>query len=670
MDYRLRNDNKFAHVWKLTSLSIVHTYSLDGRCIIARTGPHAMNMQDTKQFSFSTFWLDVEKRQLLHRNQQVILTRKALDTLSVLVSNAGRVVSREELKRLVWGDALVEEATIAQNIFTLRKTLGEHEPGQNLIETIAGVGYRFTGQVHPYFSEASPLGIGVPDNRRPLSVSKFQVRLRWIVPVLVVVLGLVAAIWRRYAPPHAPRIQSLAVLPFANLTGDPQQEYVADGISDALLTDVAQISGLRVISGSSAARYATTSLDRKIPQDLQVDALVEGAVLRDGDQFAVDVRLVHSADYHTLWTARFELSHHDLLGLNYTISRSMSRQLQSPGSELNVAPQSSVGTGNVEAYNEYLKGRFFWNKRTEDAFVKAIEYFNHAIALDPKYAQAYAGLADSYALLGSLPNAEMPRSQAMPKAKAAALEALRIDDSLAEAHTSLAFVNMQYEWDWPGSQKEFKRALALNPNYATAHQWYAVWLMAQGKTAASLEEELRAQRADPLSIIIMTDTAQLLIYAGRHDEAAKQAQRVLEIDPAFPLAHLYLAIAYIEKKDYPAATTEFQKVLAINKEDPWALSGLAQAYVLVGQTGKSETILRDLLQRARSQEDLTIELAKVYAQLGENDRAFAWLEKAYRNRTGSLILLNPVPDFQTLHHDPRFADLDRRIGLPLPDERR
>jgi DNA-binding winged helix-turn-helix (wHTH) protein/TolB-like protein/Tfp pilus assembly protein PilF len=628
-----------------------------------------MNMQDAKQFSFSSFWLDVEKRQLLHRNQPVILTRKALDTLGVLVSNAGRVVSREELKRLVWGDAFVEEATIAQNIFTLRKTLGEHEPGQNLIETIAGVGYRFTGQGHSYISEASPQRSEAAESRRPLPVSKFQVRLRWVVPAVVLSVGVVAATWWRYAPRHTPRIQSLAVLPFANLTGDPQQEYLADGISDALLTDVAQISGLRVISGSSSARYAKGDPERKIPRDLHVDALVEGAVLKNGDQLAVDVRLVQAADDHTLWTARFELSPHDLLGLNYTISRSLTRQLQSPGSEHFAAPQSSVGTGNVEAYNEYLKGRFFWNKRTEDAFVKAIAYFNHAIALDRKYAQAYAGLADSYALLGSLPNAEMPRSQAMPKAKAAALQALQIDDSLAEAHTSLAFVNMHYEWDWAGSQKEFKRALELNPNYATAHQWYAVWLMAQGKTAASLEEERRAQLADPLSIIIKTDTAQLLIYAGRGDEATEQAQRALEIDPAFPLAHLYLAIAYIEKKDYPAAIAEFQKVLAINKGDPAALSGLAQTYTLVGQRGKSEAILRDLLQRAKSQEDLTIEVVKIYAALGENDQAFAWLEKAYRNRTGSLILLNPVPDFQALHHDPRFADLDRRIGLPLPDER-
>jgi DNA-binding winged helix-turn-helix (wHTH) protein/TolB-like protein/Tfp pilus assembly protein PilF len=664
MNCGLRSYNNFAQLRKTLSFSC----SFDNRCIIACTGPHAMNMQDTKQFYFGSFWLDLEKRQLLHRNQPITLTRKALDTLGVLVSNAGRVVTREELKRLVWGDAFVEEATIAQNIFTLRKTLGEHQPGQNQIETVAGVGYRFTAPVQAYPAGQTPERSGAAETPHGETTPKFPARFLWIVVTTVLALGLVAGFWPRYRSPHTPRIQTLAVLPFANLTGDPQQEYLAEGISDALLTDVAQFPGLRVISGSSAARYAKSDSDRKIAQDLHVDALVEGAVLKNGDQLAVDVRLVQAADDHTFWTARFELSPHDLLGLNYTISRSLTRQLQSPGSEHFAAPQSSVGTGNVEAYDEYLKGRFFWNKRTEDAFVKAIAYFNHAIALDPKYAQAYAGLADSYALLGSLPNAEMPRSQAMPKAKAAALQALQIDDSLAEAHTSLAFVNMHYEWDWAGSQKEFKRALELNPNYATAHQWYAVWLMAQGKTAASLEEERRAQRADPLSIIIKTDTAQLLIYAGRDDEATEQAQRALEIDPAFPLAHLYLAVAYIEKKDYPAALAEFQKVLAINKGDPWALSGIAQTYALVGQREKSAAILRDLLQRAKSQEDLTIEVAKIYAALGENDQAFAWLEKAYRNRAGGLILLNPVPDFQTLHHDPRFADLDQRVGLPRAGE--
>lgn len=625
-----------------------------------------MSMQDTKQFYFSSFWLDLEKRRLLYRNQPITLTRKALDTLSVLVSNAGRVVTREELKRLVWEDASVEEATIAQNIFTLRKTLGEHEPAQNLIETIAGVGYRFTGLVQPYSSEASSQRSERAESRRPLPVSKFPARFRWVVPAVVLALGIVAAFWWRYAPRHTLLIQSLAVLPFANLTGDPQLEYLADGISDALLTDVAQISGLRVISGSSAARYAKTGPDRNIPQDLHVDALVEGAVLRNGNQLAVDVRLVQAADGHTLWTSRFELSPHDLLGLNYNISQSLMRQLHSSGSERAAALQPSVGTGNVEAYGEYLKGRFFWNKRTSDALVKALAYFDHAVVLDPKYARAYAGLADTYALLGSLPNT-IPRQEAMPKAREAALTALQLDESLAEAHTSLAFVKMQYEWDWPGSEKEFKRAIELNPNYSTAHQWYAVWLMARGNPAAALDAERWAQQADPLSMIIKTDTVQFLIYAQHCDEAIQQALRALEIDPAFLLAHIYLAEAYIGKQNYTAAIAELRKAVDLSKGNTWALSDLARTYALARQKDKSQIILHDLLSAAKGREDMTLEVAKIYAALGENDQAFAWLEKAYRNRAGGLILLNPAPDFQTLHHDPRFTDLDRRIGLPAPE---
>ena len=625
-----------------------------------------MNMQDTKQFSFSSFWLDVEKRQLLHRNQPITLTRKALDTLGVLVSNAGRVVTREELKRLVWDDALVEEATIAQNIFTLRKILGERDPGHNLIETIAGVGYRFTAQVLPYSSEGVPERIGANESLRVLPVPKVRARLLWIAPAVVLTLALLAALWWRYPPRPTLRIQSLAVLPFANLTGDPQQEYLADGISDALLTDVAQISGLRVISGSSAARYAQAGPARKIPQDLHVDALVEGAVLKNGDQLAVDVRLVQANDGRTLWTSRFELSPHDLLGLNYNISQSLMRQLHSPGSERAAALQPSVGTGNVEAYGEYLKGRFFWNKRTSDALVKALAYFDHAVVLDPKYARAYAGLADTYALLGSLPNT-IPRREAMPKAREAALTALQLDESLAEAHTSLAFVKMQYEWDWPGSEKEFKRAIELNPNYPTAHQWFAVWLMARGNPAAALEAERWAQQADPLSMIIKTDTVQFLIYAQHCDEAIQQALRALEIDPGFVLAHIYLAEAYIGKQNYTNAIAELRKAVDLSKGNTWALSDLARTYALARQKDKSQVILHDLLSGAKDREDTTLEVAKIYAALGENDQAFAWLEKAYRNRAGGLILLNPAPDFQTLHHDPRFADLDRRIGLPLPE---
>jgi TolB-like protein/DNA-binding winged helix-turn-helix (wHTH) protein/Tfp pilus assembly protein PilF len=586
-----------------------------------------MSMPDAKQFYFGSFWLDLEKRRLLHRNQPTMLTRKALDTLGVLVSNAGRVVTREELKRIVWGDVLVEEATIAQNIFTLRKTLSEHQPGQNHIETVAGVGYRFTAKVQAYPAEQTPATSGAILTPRVEATPKFAARSSlWALATVVLALGLATTVWWRYRSQPTPRIQTLAVLPFANFTGDPEQEYLAEGLSDALLTDVAQISGLRVISGSSAARYAKNDA-RKIAQDLHVDALVEGAVLKDGDRLSVDVRLEEIANDRTLWSARFELSPHDLLGLEYTMSRSLARQLQPRGNEPSAASQSSAGTGDVEAYEEYLKGRFFWNKRTSDAFVKAIAYFNHAIVLDPKYAHAYAGLADTYALLGSLPNYTITRREAMPKARAAALAALKLEESLAEAHTSLAFVKMQYEWDWPGSETEFKRAIELNPNYSTAHQWYAIWLMAQREPAAALEEERRAQQADPLSMIIKADTVQLLVYAKRYDEAIQQSLKALELDPSFLLIHIYLAEAYVGKQNYPAAIAELREAIDSGKGNTWVLSDLARTYALTGQKEKSQVILSNLLNGAKGSEDLTIEVAKTYAALGENDQAFAWLEK-------------------------------------------
>jgi len=465
----------------------------------------------------------------------------------------------------------------------------------------------------------------------------------------------------------------LAVLPFENLSGDSQQEYFSSGLTEEMITQLGDLepNRLGVIARTSAMQYKDARKDtRQIGRELGVDYILEGSVRREGDRVRITAQLIQVKDQTHLWAKDYERNLRDILALQSDVASSIAREIKLKLTSEETARLANIPALNPDAYELYLKGRYFWNKRTEDGFIRAIRYFEQATVLDPKYAQPYAGAADAYALLGSIPNLQISREQAMPKAKAAALKALQLNDSLAEAHTSLAFVEMQYEWDWPGSEKEFKRALELNPNYATAHQWYAIWLMAQGRPAEALEEERRAQQADPLSIIIKTDTAQLLIYAGRSDEATVQAQRALEIDPAFPLAHLYLGIAYVEKKDYNAAIAEFQKVLVIDKRDPWALSGLAQTYALVGQRGKSEAILRELLERTKSQEDLTIELARVYAQLGETDRAFAWLEKAYRNRTGGLILLNPVFDFRALHHDPRFADLDRRIGLPFPDDRR
>jgi Tfp pilus assembly protein PilF len=320
-----------------------------------------------------------------------------------------------------------------------------------------------------------------------------------------------------------------------------------------------------------------------------------------------------------------------------------------------------------DAYENYLKGRYFWNKRTSASYVKAVEYFNAAIARDPKYAQAYTGLADAYALLGSSSDAEMPRREAMPKAKAAALAALRLDDSLAEAHTSLAFEEMHYEWDWPASEREFKRALELNPNYATAHQWYALWLMAQGTLEQALAELSLAERADPLSIIIKSDTSDLLTCAGRYEQAAQAAKRALELDPNFPLAHYALAEAYAGQQMDAQAIAEYQKMLAMDNGRTWARTGIARAYARMGQRADAERLLDETLQGCRNRSDCALEVAFIFTSLGEKDQAFAWLDKAVQNRDGGLILLNSSPPLVPLHTDARYAGLKRRIGLPIND---
>jgi TolB-like protein/DNA-binding winged helix-turn-helix (wHTH) protein/Tfp pilus assembly protein PilF len=625
-------------------------------------------------FDFGRFRVDPVERVLLADGHPVSLTPKAFDTLLELLENSGHLLEKDELLKRVWPDTFVEEGTLVQNISTLRRVLGEAPDGSAYIETIPRRGYRFAGAVRKTQFEPK-----AEENFPPVPIVTAQRAGRpgWIVALVIMAVSLATLflarerIWPR--PDPAPKKIMLAVLPFENLSGDSQQEYFSSGLTEEMITQLGDLepNRLGVIARTSAMQYKGAKKDtRQIGRELGVDYILEGSVRREGDRVRITAQLIQAKDQTHLWARDYDRNLRDILALQTDVAGAIAREIKLKLTSDENARLARPPALDPEAYELYLKGRYFWNKRSEDGFVKAIGYFQQAIIRDPKYAQAYAGLSDAYALLGSFPNAEIPRNEAMPKAKAAALKALQLNNSLAEAHTSLAFVMMHYEWDWPGSEREFKRALELNPNYATAHQWYAVWLMSQGKKDAALEEERRAQEADPLSTIIKTDTAQLLVYAGRFDEAVQQAQRALEIDPGFLLGHVYLAVAYTAKKDYQAAISEFQKVLAISKGDAWATSGIASTYALAGQRRKSEAMLRDMVHNAKNREDLTLSLAEVYTALGENDHAFAWLEKGYQHREGGLIFLNVTPDFQSLHFDPRFADLDRRIGLPLPDARR
>jgi TolB-like protein/DNA-binding winged helix-turn-helix (wHTH) protein/Flp pilus assembly protein TadD len=627
------------------------------------TKQHTGPLYEFGSFRFSPF-----ERILLRDGQRVHLGPKGLDTLVVLLENRGHIVGKDELLKRVWTGTFVEEHTVAQTVFTLRKALENTPEGQPYIETISRLGYRFVGpvtEVNQVVSEAAketPAENSAPQNRR---LQNSLIAGGVVLGLVVLGSFLVPRLSRRNDPPAGKIV--LAVLPFENLSGDSQQEYFSDGLTEEMITQLGNLepNRLGVIARTSIMQYKDTKKGaREIGRELGVDYILEGSVRQEGDHVRITAQLIQAKDQTHLWARDYDRNLRDILALQSDVAVAIAREIKLKLSPEEHTRMASAPALDPEAYELYLKGRYFWNKRSADGFGKAIQYFQQVITRDPKYAQAYAGLADAYALLGSLPNTEMPRSVAMPKAKAAALKALQLNDSLAEAHASLAFVEMQYEWDWPGSEKEFKRALELNPNYATAHQWYAIWLMAQGKSAEALEEERRAQEADPLSLIIKTDTAQLLVYSGRYDEGAQQAQGALEIDPGFLLAHDYLAEAYTAKQDYQAAIAQFQIVLAISKGDVWASSGIARTYTLAGQKRKSEAILRDILNGTKNREDLAIQLAMDYGAQGENDRAFAWLERAYQHRDGGLIFLNVAPGFQSLRGDPRFDDLLQHIGLP------
>jgi TolB-like protein/DNA-binding winged helix-turn-helix (wHTH) protein/Tfp pilus assembly protein PilF len=629
-----------------------------------------MPKRATRFFDFGRFRLDPAEQLLLADGQLISLTPKAFETLLALVENNGHILEKDELLKRVWPDTFVEEGTLVQNISTLRKVLGMAADGRAFIETIPRRGYRFIGAVQEVDAQQAAgrrlpptSSVGSPRTR----ISYGWIAALALAPLLVILFLARERIW----PPSnvaQPKIM-LAVLPFVNLTADPQQEYFINGLTEEMITQLGNLEPdhLGVIARTSAMQYADGRKDaRQIGRELGVDYLIEGSVRREGDRVRITAQLIQIKDQTHLWAKEYDRSLRDLLDLQSDVANAVASEIQ-----LKLTPEQTVRLANPsspdpEAYELYLKGRYFWNKRTQAAYMKAIDYFQQAIARDPKYAQAYAGLADAYALLGSLsaPAAPMSRSEAMPKAKAAALTALQLDETLAEAHTSLAFVRMHYEWDWPGSESEFKRAIELNPNYTTAHQWYALWFTAQGHTDKALEQLRYAEKADPLSVIIKADTSETLAYARRYDQSEQEAKKALELDPNFILAYLDLSDAEVGKRNYSGAILSLQKALAIDSRNIWVLSTLSAAYALDDQRQKSEVILQGILKDAKTRSDMAYDVAQIYSALGEKDQAFAWLEKAFQYRDGGLILLNLRPEFRPLHLDPRYADLTRRLGLP------
>src|SRR5580704_2729420 len=628
--------------------------------------------QKTKAFyTFGPFTLDSQESVLTTQDERVPLTPKAFDTLLVLVEASGHVLEKDEILKRVWPDTFVEEGTLAQNISTLRKALGESASGQSYIETIPRRGYRFVAPVTVETADRSK-AIRPSDTSLPVSGSGFRM-IAWMLAVVALVASgayLLREHLKRSASASTSRA-TLAVLPFENLSGAPDQQYFADGFTEEMISQLGDLdpTKLAIIARVSAMQYKGAGKNaREIGKELGADYILQGSVTRDGDRVRITAQLIQTRDQTTLWARDYDRGVRDILLLQNDVASAIASEIK-----LKLSPEQSARLAiprpvDPDAYELYLKGRYFWNKRGESNFVRAIDFFQQAIERDPQYAPAYAGLADAYALLGSSSNPAIPRSEAMPKAKAAAMKALQLDETLADAHTSLAFVKMHYEWDWPGSEKEFQRSLKLNPHYATAHEWYAFWFTAQGRTDKALEQLAYAQKADPLSLIIKADTAEMLNYSGRFAESQREAQKALDMDPNFLPAHLCLADVYVGTKNYQGAVADLQKALSLAPDDAWTLARLGAIYALAGERNKAEIILQGMLSDSKDRGDSALNVAQIYSALGENDQALAYLEKAYEYREGGLILMNVRHEFQNLHSDPRFVDLTRRVGLPAPSQ--
>jgi len=491
-----------------------------------------------------------------------------------------------------------------------------------------------------------------------------QPALAWKISVLVLLLLMAffgaGKLQSWYRP--SPVIRSLAVLPLESLSSDASQDYFADGMTDELISDLGQIGALRVISRTSVMAYKHAH--KPLPQiarELNVDAVVEGTVLRSGDQVRITAQLIEaSADKH-LWSQSYEGELRDTLALQKKVAKAIADQIR-----LNLSPQEKAALQNVRvvnprAYESYLKGRYFWNKRTADALKVALAHFNQAIEEDPKYAQAYSGLADTYALLGDWEYAAMTPKEALPRAKAAAIKALELDGALGEAHNSLAFCLDIFDWDLDSAGKEFRRAIELNPGYATAHHWYAWHLSLLGRNDEAIAEMRIAESMDPLSLIIKTELAELHVIARSYDESIRESRKTIEMDPGFALAHNQLGEAYLQKHMHHEAVDELQKAVQLSGRSPTCMANLARAYVASGQKSEAVKLLDDLKNRSTPGDPNASEIAVIYAALGDPNQAMNWLEKEYEARFNPSVLLRP--GFDPLRSDLRFEKLVRRIGL-------
>jgi len=662
-----------------------------------------------EKYRFGPFEVHAGARELSKGGTKIKLRGQPYLILEVLLSRAGEVVTREEIRAKLWpADTFVDfEHGLNTSVKKLRQVLCDSAEDPRYIETVPRLGYRFVAPVEVVTETPKPAAsahavettvlpaLTPPPLTPPPTQVEFQPNFssiplsgqqgsRWkilrvslgvLLLLGLVFVGMLAKLPQRMHWPFgssnatvsaslsAKQFGSLAVLPLENLSDDPEQEYFADGMTDELIGDLAQLSSLRVISRTSVMHYRGGK--QTIPQigrELGVDAVIEGTVEREKNRVRIRVQLIEAASDRHLWARSYDYELKDVLVLQSTAAHDIATEIQGRVVQRpDFARLTSTRTVQPDAYEAYLKGRFFWNQRTEAGLNKSIEFFQGAIAKDPAFAAAYAGLAGSYSLLGS---ESLPPEIARAKARAAASKALELDPASAEGHAELGLIEFYYDWNWEQAEQEFQRAIELNPSYATTHQWYSHYLRAMGRLPEALQQAQQAQQSDPLSLSINTTLAARYRDLHEFKQALEVVQRTLELDPNFAPGHELLASIYEQQGDFRSDISELRKASALSKDNPTSLAHLGRAYALSGNQDEARKIAEQLKLTARQHYVPAWDMAVLFAGMGDADAAFRWLEESYAKRESQMPFLKVDYRIDPLRTDPRFQKMLRRVGLP------
>jgi TolB-like protein/Tfp pilus assembly protein PilF/DNA-binding winged helix-turn-helix (wHTH) protein len=631
--------------------------------------------------------LDFGAYELRRSGRPIKLERIPMELLLLLVEQRGQLVGRNQILKRIWGDDVCLDADNSINaaVRKLRQALRDDPEHPLYIQTVTGKGYRFVAAVSDEPTPAvqlpaAQLPASPIDSREALQTEQApggnnrhsRFKRQQVIAGIVVFLVAACAYWLwplyRARSSQANRRVMVAVLPFENLTGDPTEDYFSDGLTEEMISQLGNLDprSFGVIARTSVMHYkGTTEPLDQIARELQVQYVLEGSVRRDPEKMRITVQLISTKDQTHLWARNYDREVKDLLILQDEIAREVAAEIRGTlgktGQSAKPGAPAPLSQQQAQAHDLYLRGQYFWNKRTAEGLKQAKAYFQQAIDHDPNYAPAYVGLADVYALISGY-DSSIPAREVMPKARESALRALELDPSLPDAHTALAVIAQDYDWDWQTAEREYRRAIELNDNNATAHHWYGEFLAFQGRFDESLREIDRALLLDPLSLIIATDRGVILYYSRQDDRALDQLRSVFDREPNFPRAHVVIGV-YVEKGLFKEAIADLDRWQHFSPDSVWAWAQSAYVYGRSGDHARAEHGLEKLKQIERRQRIDPALFFVAYIGIGDKNQAFGWLEKAYAAHSPSLVSLKVDPTFDPVRSDPRFQDMLRRVGL-------